>query len=250
MALATGLRRPTFSLAALVKSVTPPAVWQQIYRRLVVGGIADAERYKPFYSPWLAADFQALYREISPYTLVSIERCWTLSQMLAQALNVEGDVMEAGVFRGGTARLLKLGVENASGRNLMLFDSFEGMESVSRTEDRHQQGDFADTSLERVQRVVGTEPFIDYRKGWVPKTFEGLEQRTFCFAHIDLDLYQSILDCLEFLYPRMPRGAVMVFDDYGFPSCPGARRAVEQFFTGRPERPLALMTGQALVTKL
>lgn len=251
MALATSLQRSTLSLAGLIKSVTPPVVWRQIHRRVIVGGIPDADRYRPLYSPWLAPDFQAFYREISPYTLVSIERCWTLSQMLAQALNVEGDVMEAGVFRGGTARLLKLGVQKAGGgRNLLLFDSFEGMESVSRTADRHQQGDFADTSLEGVQSVVGVEPFIDYRKGWIPATFAGLERRAFCFAHIDLDLYQSIIDCLEFLYPRMSRGAVVVFDDYGFPSCPGARRAVEQFFARRPEKPLALMTGQALVFKL
>jgi O-methyltransferase len=250
MALATSLQRSTLSLAALVKSVTPPILWRQIHRRVIVGGIPDAERYQPFYSPWLASDFQALYREISPYTLVSIERCWTLTQMLAQALNVEGDVVEAGIFQGGTARLLKIGIQKTGGRNLLLFDSFEGMESVSRTADRHQRGDFADTTLEGVRKVVGTEPFIEYKKGWVPNTFAGLEQRTFCFAHIDLDLYQSILDCLEFLYPRMARGAVMVFDDYGFPSCPGARRAVEQFFTGRPEKPLALMTGQALVFKL
>ena len=249
MTLATRLEHPTATLASLLKALIPPILWRQIYRQAIVGSIPDAERYQPLYSPWLAADFRALHRQISPYTLVSIDRCWTLSQMLTQALNVEGDVMEAGVFQGGTARLLKLGMEK-SGRNLLLFDSFEGMKSVSATADRHQRGDFADTSLDSVRRVVGTEAFTDYRKGWIPNTFAGLEERTFCFAHIDLDLYQSILDCLEFLYPRMPRGAVMVFDDYGFPSCPGARRAVEQFFAGRPEKPLALMTGQALVLKL
>ena len=251
MTLATSLHRPTRSLAALIKAVTPPLVWRQIHRRVIVGAIPDAELYQPFYSPWRSADFQAFYRdEISPYTLVSIERCWTLRQMLSQALNVAGDVMEAGVFKGGTARLLKTGVQKAGDRKLVLFDSFEGMERVSRTADRHQRGDFADTSLESVQHVVGTESFIEYRKGWIPKTFAGLEARTFCFAHVDLDLYQSILDCLEFVYPRMPPGAVIVFDDYGFPSCPGARQAVEQFFSARPEAPLALSTGQALVVKL
>ena len=233
-----------------MKSLIPPIVWRQLHQRLIVGQIADRERYQPFYSPWLSPDFAALYRDISPFTLVSIERCWTLSQMLAQALNVDGDVVEAGVFQGGTARLLKKAMADASDKTLFLFDSFEGMKRVSRVTDRHREGDFADTSLASVRRVVGAEPFIDYRKGWVPQTFSGLEDRKFSFAHIDLDLYQSILDCLAFLYPRLSSGGVVVFDDYGFPSCPGARRAVDEFFSDKPERPLALMTGQAIVTRL
>jgi len=70
------------------------------------------------------------------------------------------------------------------------------------------------------------------------------------FAHIDLDLYQGVFDTLAFVYPRMPAGGVIVFDDYGFASCPGARRAVEEFFDDKPEKPLALHTGQAVVHKL
>lgn len=250
MALATSLRKTTISRASIAKSFIPPLLWRQIYQRLIVGKIADAALYQPLYSPWLAPEFVATYREISPFTMVSIERCWTLNQMLAQALNVEGDVMEAGVFQGGTARLLKDGMADASKKGLRLFDSFQGMEHVSRAADRHREGDFTDTSLDRVKDVVGREPSIDYRQGWIPQTFAGLESNRFCFAHIDLDLHRSILDCLEFVYPRLSPGGILIFDDYGFPSCPGARRAVEEFFAARPERPLALMTGQALVVKL
>ena len=54
----------------------------------------------------------------------------------------------------------------------------------------------------------------------------------------------------EFVYPRLVPGGMMVFDDYGFWSCPGARMAVDQFFAEKLERPLALPTGQAIVTKL
>ncbi|MGZ6142269.1 MAG: TylF/MycF/NovP-related O-methyltransferase [Myxococcales bacterium] len=160
-----------------------------------------------------------------------------------------GDVMEAGVFKGGTARLLRLTMEG-QGRTLRLFDAFEGMARTDAALDRHRAGDFSDTSLEAVRALVGDEPFIDYRKGWIPQTFAGLEQARFCFAHVDVDLYQSILDTLAFVYPRLSPGGVIVFDDYGFASCPGARRAVDEFFAGKPERPLALQTGQALVVKL
>ncbi len=231
MPLATSLSKTSGSLAAMIKSLVPPMLWHQIYRRLIVGRIPDAELYKPFYCPWLSPQFLSIHRDISPYTLVSPERAWTIHNMVAQALVLEGDVMEAGVYKGGTARLLKRSVSSVPGRRLFLFDSFEGMEKVNKGSDRHREGDFADTSLDRVSDVVGTESFVFYRKGWIPETFEGLETEVFCFAHIDLDLYQGIFDCLHFLYPRMPPGGVIVFDDYGFPSCPGARAAVDEFFS-------------------
>jgi O-methyltransferase len=58
-----------------------------------------------------------------------------------------------------------------------------------------------------------------------------------------------VLDCCHFIYPRLLAGGFMVFDDYGFPSCFGARQAVDEFFAGRPEVPLVLPTGQAVVFK-
>ncbi len=173
--------------------------------------------------------------------------------MAGQALRADGDLMEAGVFRGGTARLLREAMaaapDLARGRRLVLFDSFEGMARASGDLDRHRAGDFADTSLEAVRAVMGDEPLVEYRKGWIPESFAGLEARRWCFAHIDLDLHQSIADSLAYLWSRLSPGGVVVFDDYGLASCPGARRAVDEFFAERPEKPLALMTGQAIVFK-
>ncbi len=207
--------------------------------------------YKPGFSPWLNPSFQDFFHQhVEPHTVVTMPRAWTLWQGLGQALNVPGAVMEAGVFQGGTARLLREVLGKRADRTLYLFDSFEGMHSVTEHNDRHQVGDFADTSVESVRNVVGSDPFIDYRKGWVPDTFAGLEHETFCFAHIDLDLYQGVVDTLNFVYPRLSRGGIIVLDDYGFASCPGARRAVDEFFADKPERPLALQTCQALIHKL
>lgn len=242
-------RRSRLRWAQAAKALAPPLLWSALYRRLVVGNIPDAGAYRPHYSPWLAPDFAARFGTIEPYTEVSAANAWTLWLMAGQALRAPGDVMEAGVFRGGTAKLLKQALQGHADRRLALFDSFEGMARASGGLDRHRAGDFADTSLEAVRAVVGGEAFIDYRPGWIPESFAGLEERRWCFAHIDLDLYQSILDCLAYVWPRLSPGGVVVFDDYGLASCPGARRAVDTFFAGRPEKPLALMTGQALVFK-
>lgn len=243
------VRTAQMSGIEFARSIVPPFLWAFLYRKLVVKDIPDADFYKPHFQPWRTLWFVELHKKISSHTVVTIERCWTLWQMANQVASVKGDIMETGVFQGGTAYLLRK-VAEKQGKDLYLFDSFEGMKVTDAKLDRHLEGDFSDTSVEAVQRVVGAAPFIHYCKGWVPDSFASLEDRSFSFAHIDLDLYQGIFDALSFVYPRMPAGGVIVCDDYGFASCPGARRAVEDFFSDKPEKPLALLTAQALIVKL
>jgi O-methyltransferase len=235
-------------LIRIAKAWMPPTLWALLYRRLIVGAIPDADRYKPFYGPWWEPDFDRTYRVISDRTLCSRESCWTLDACLRQTAGIAGAVYEAGVFQGGTARLIRDRLAG-SGKTLRLFDSFAGMKQTDQERDRHRSGDFAATSLAGVSRFVGADPWIDYRPGWIPDSFAGCEDDAISFAHVDVDLHQSILDCCGFIYPRLAAGAMMVFDDYGFASCPGARQAIDDFFRDKPEVPLVLQTGQALVVK-
>jgi O-methyltransferase len=130
-----------------------------------------------------------------------------------------------------------------------LFDTFLGMPTTNKEHDHHQAGDFSNTSTETVSSFVGREGWISYHKGLIPETFKGLESVRVALSHIDVDIYQSVLDCCEFLYPRTVPGGFLLFDDYGFPSCPGARAAVDEFFRDKPEIPLVLHSGQAVVFK-
>jgi O-methyltransferase len=203
------------------------------------------------FSPWFGDDFQnSFYRLAADRTLVSADRCYVLTTLLKQAIHLEGDVWECGVYRGGTARMFAHFLQdNASSRTLYLFDTFEGMPDTDADRDLHRKGDFRDTSLETVAAYVGLPERCVFRKGLIPDTFIGLESARIAFAHIDVDIYRSILDCLDFIWPRLSVGGVIVFDDYGFPSCPGARAAVDEFFASRFSVPLCLPTGQALVFK-
>ena len=65
-----------------------------------------------------------------------------------------------------------------------------------------------------------------------------------------MDIYKSVIDCCEFIYPRLLKGGVLIFDDYGFRSCPGAKKAVDYFFRDKIEVPLILPTGQAIIFKI
>jgi hypothetical protein len=235
----------------VARQLTPPVVWSALYRWLVVRDIPDADRYAPHFSPWRTPAFRALYAVVDDRTLVREEACWTLLALLHQALAIDGDVYEAGTYRGGTAKLIAGALaDEGKGRRLRLFDSFEGMKVVDRARDRFHEGALSDTSLDDVRAFVGRDPWISYHPGWVPATFAGREGDRLCFAHIDLDLYRPILDACAFVYPRLGRGGILLFDDYGFASTPGARQAIDEFFADKPEKPIALQTAQAFVMKL
>ena len=220
---------------------------------LAYRGLADKEFYRPVFSPWLGyGEFKNYYDKINSFSLVSADRCWILYCLAKQSLFLEGEIWECGVFKGGTAAMLAEIIERADlpeVRFLRLFDTFTGMPQTDGTRDFHHPGDFSKTNLEAVKKVVGDRSFVSYEAGLIPDTFQGYESTRIGFAHVDVDIYQSVMDCCRFIYPRLVDGGIMVFDDYGFPTCPGARQAVDEYFAGKNAVPLCLPTGQAIVFK-
>lgn len=200
----------------------------------------------PLYFPWNDGKFTREYESIMPWTLVSKDRCYILATLATQATLLDGEFWECGVYKGGTAMLLS---KRVAGRTLRLFDTFEGMPATDASKDNwHKAGDFSDTSLEEVQsRIQGNA--VSFHKGLIPETFIDFKSTRITFAHVDVDIYSSIMACCEFIYPRLCVGGFMVFDDYGFDSCLGAKAAVDEFFSERCAIPLVLHTGQAVIFK-
>ena len=221
----------------------------------------DVYQSELFYAPWKAdGNFLKKFQSVTRHSLLAAPRCWILFCAIKQALSISGELWECGVYRGGTAFLLKslrddflksrvLTAKSEHTKTVRLFDSFKGMPQTDDLKDVHKAGDFADTSLESVRALVGTDA-VEYHQGFIPETFEGLQVDQISFAHIDLDLHDAIMESCRFIYPRLAKGGVIVFDDYGFPSCPGARIAVDDFFLDKPEFPMVLPTGQAIVHKI
>lgn len=218
--------------------------------------IPDKEFYRPLFSPWAGfGDFPAFFGKAGTNTLVSPDRCYVLYSLARQALGITGDFWECGVYKGGTAAMLAEIISHFSPdapvprRQLRLFDTFCGMPDTNPEKDLHKKGDFSDVSMAEVKRVVGHDELVSYHQGFIPQTFKGLERSQIALAHIDVDIYQSVFDCSQFIFPRLVPGGFMIFDDYGFPSCPGARSAVDTYFKDSKAYPLVLPTGQAVVFK-
>ena len=167
-----------------------------------------------------------------------------------------GDTAECGTFEGASSWIIAEAMKPADDYRHHIFDSFEGLSepgSDDRVADEKTRewvrGDLCGP-LDLVKRNLSGFDFIDYHRGWIPEAFPGVEDRRFKFVHIDVDLYQPTRDSLEFFYPRMVPGGVILCDDYGSTRCPGAHRAMDEFFEGKPEGPVVdLLNGQGLSIK-
>jgi O-methyltransferase len=172
---------------------------------------------------------------------------WTLAKAAAR---LGGAVAEVGVYRGGSARLL---CETGCGTPLHLFDTFEGMPKTNASTDGNfAPGDFADTSLDDVKNYLAAFADVHFHKGFFPASAAGTEAETLSYrlVHLDVDIRESTLSCLEFFYPKLIRGGLIISHDYGQLTAPGVRSAFDDFFRDKPETVIRLWDTQCVVTKI
>jgi len=206
------------------------------------------------YFPWFEEWFQKIYSKAKPRTKVTEDRCYIIFRFCEHCLHIAGDFAECGVYKGGSAYLIAdtLVSNSVQDKQVHLFDTFVGMPAIANQDPSGvKEGWFGDNSLGAVKNYLQAFPFVVFHQGVIPETFGSLGDRKFSFVHIDVDLYQTTMDCCNFFYNRMPSGGIMIFDDYGFLAFSDSeKRAVDQFFKDKPETPIALPTGQCIVMKL
>jgi O-methyltransferase len=171
--------------------------------------------------------------------------------VLAQGTaHLPGALAEAGVYRGGSAKILCT-VKGDS--PLYLFDTFEGMPKVNAaTDGRFAQGDFADTRYEEVVAYLSAYRNVHFYKGFFPDSARGREpeKQNFRFVHLDMDIYESTYKALEFFHPRMVSGGMIVSHDYSCTRAPGVKKAFDDFFKEKKETVIPLWDSQCVVTKI
>lgn len=155
--------------------------------------------------------------------------------------NVAGDFAELGVFRGNSAAVLAH-FARLDGRRVYLFDTFSGFDERDlQGIDAGRRAEFKSTSVSAVKRLVGGDGLVSYVAGFFPGSLTPeVYERSFAFVQLDCDLYEPMKAGLEFFYPRLVPGGMLVLHDYSSSAWAGAKRAVDEFCLTIFERPILL----------
>ncbi|HEY4490290.1 MAG TPA: TylF/MycF/NovP-related O-methyltransferase [Candidatus Paceibacterota bacterium] len=178
--------------------------------------------------------------------LLKDQEAFLIYKTVRKTEKIVGDIAEVGVYKGGSAKLIR----EATEKKIYLFDTFEGLPETSSKDNQKkwQKGELY-ASLESVEAYLGKYQNIYFYKGLFPSTSGPVKDKKFSFIHLDVDLYESTLSCLEFFYPRMSNGGIIISHNYQ--DLIGVRRAFDEFFIDKPEIILEPVgTSQALVIKV
>ena len=194
-----------------------------------------------------------IIKSVEPYTMTGPLALWSLltAAEYVNSTGIPGDIVECGVWRGGSSMLAKIVCDQAgASRKFHLFDTFEGMPQpkavdifrdgtsameIFRRYQKHGKNEFCYASLEEVKENFAGLGLLDenvtFVKGKVEKTLSNEKNlpAKIAILRLDTDWYDSTKKELEVLYPRLVKGGVLIIDDYGY--WQGARKAVDEYFT-------------------
>ena len=218
---------------------------------LKYGGIYSQSAY----SPWKGdAAFRQVLAAIRSHTLVDEYRCYELWQLCGQisALN-PGDILEVGVWRGGTGCLLaRRALDTNLGGTVFLCDTFTGVAKAGGRDSAYVGGEHADTSAATVLDLVRRMGLsnVEILEGIFPDaTAHRIADRRFRFCHIDVDVYESASQTFDWVWRRLVPGGIVVFDDYGWKHFQNHKESIDRWIAARGQVILELPTGQGLMIK-
>lgn len=196
-----------------------------------------------------------IYAKAQGFTMLSLERILANIRAVDHiaANKIPGDIVECGVWRGGSSMSMALALKDHS-RTLWMYDTYNGMTDASDADLSHngvkasvlleaaKQREIAErslvrafASLEDVQRNMRTAGYptalLKFVKGPVEQTIPHEIPQQIALLRIDTDWYESTRHELVHLYPRLSAGGILIIDDYGH--WQGARKAVDEYFEGK-----------------
>lgn len=195
-------------------------------------------------------EFIQVYEKIKPFTMVEIERCYALYQSLLyiSKYDIKGDLVECGVWKGGSAMLMAYTLQQAgiTNRKIYLYDTYEGMAKPGEMDGQSEKEEWESlrvndslnkmcySPIEEVKANMAKTGYpsenIVYIKGKVEDTIPSILPDGIALLRLDTDWYDSTRHELNFLYPLLSLKGVLLIDDYG--AWEGARKAVDEYFEG------------------
>lgn len=217
--------------------------------RRLTGRSAEADEGRRDYSEKTLE----LFAKVAPYTMTSNPRIHAVERSIRYIVeaNIPGDIVECGVWRGGSSMAAAYSLMDAgdTSRTLWLFDTFDGMPKPtnkdlswtgsdamrrwSREADGSDKGSkWLRVDVEEVRQNLNSTGYpadnITLTKGMVQDTLPGNTVGDISLLRLDTDFYESTKIELELLWPKLSKGGVLIVDDYG--RWLGQREAVDAFF--------------------
>jgi len=201
-------------------------------------------------------EFWPLYEQCKPATLTSAEQLYALYKSIEYIVRgeVPGDLVECGVWHGGSFMMMALALRQFGDvrRHLFGFDTFDYVPEPGERDIRQDTGQSAAEFLQAYPRDHWADAFEAARaniastrypselvtlcKGRVEETVPGSAPEQIALLRLDTDWYESTRHELVHLYPRLAAGGVLIIDDYGF--WRGAREATDEYFRDRRDKVL------------
>ena len=186
------------------------------------------------YAPWISdKQFSDFFNFIMPYTLNDIYRCHELWSLVEQVKNLQGSIIEVGVWKGGTGAIIAKKAKLCGIKeNIYLCDTFTGVVKAGSKDSSYKGEEHEDTSIQEVENLIYDRLNLDnviILQGIFPDQTSGaVEQEIFRLCHIDVDVYQSAKEITEWVWDKLVIGGIIVYDDYGLTACDGIKKYVEE----------------------
>jgi O-methyltransferase len=169
------------------------------------------------------------------FTLLDDSRLEIIETAINKTKSLNGELWDIGAHKGGLSLFMEACLlDIKQNKDIKAFDTFNGMPFYDINHDTHVFGSLSadyNETLNLLKEYSNIEVLI----GVFPKDFYSLGHTELSIAHIDVDNYDSIKESLEFTYPMVEKGGYIIIDDYNCKSCPGAKKAVDNFLKNKPE---------------
>jgi Macrocin-O-methyltransferase (TylF) len=224
---------------------TPGTVGTTLYLDLLERALTGMLTQDGSISPW-TKDYDAETRMIgrdwpsTAQTMIGLARMRNLRVLAERVVQegIPGDMLEAGVWRGGACILMRgiLAAHGITDRTVWVADSFAGLPAADPATypadagDPHATFDALRVSSEEVQANFGRYGLLDqqvrFLKGWFSETLPAAPIAQLAILRLDGDMYSSTIQTLDALYDKVTQGGYVIVDDYILSGC---RQAVDDF---------------------
>ena len=198
-------------------------------------------------------DDAKLIESFQKHTETAAEKAtlWRVAVLLwgaRQGLNLPGDFVECGCYRGISARIIcdVLNFKQQEQRQYYLYDLFEHSEQETT---HHAMPAHSSTLVNEVRQRFADMKNAQIIQGRVPDSLHDNMPEKIAFLHIDLNNVAAELGALELLFERLSPGGIMILDDYGWQPYMQQRLQEEPWLLARGHYVLELPTGQGMVIK-